>query len=182
MDMPANAGHAGSPMPDVSADVRGQMDAEPLYTVAQAAALLAISERTVRRRIAADELAAIKVGGQYRVPSSALGVHAPVSAPDTPAGQRRSAPDTVTAPPAMPVRVPDMAPLVALVERQAEEIARLNRELGAAQERLRQLGAGQGAPVVSPAVHHATERRLTSLGRDWRWWPFDGPPWRRRKL
>ncbi len=156
MDMPVSAGHDGSQMPDASADVRGQTDAEPLYTVAQAAALLAVSERTVRRRIASGEVAAVKVGGQYRVPASALGVHAPDSEPDAPAGQCRSAPDTVAAPPAVPVRVPDIAPLVAVVERQAEEIARLNRELGAAHERLRQLGAGQAAterpaPVERPA-------------------------------
>ncbi len=77
-------------MPDGETDVRGQTDVEPLYTVAQAAALLAVSERTVRRRIASGELTAVKVGGQYRVPSSAIGVHAPDSPPVTPAGQRRT--------------------------------------------------------------------------------------------
>ncbi len=137
-------------MPDGETDVRGQTDAEPLYTVAQAAALLAVSERTVRRRIASGDVAAVKVGGQYRVPASALGVHAPDSVPVMPAGQSRSTPDAVTAPPAVPVRVPDMAPLVAVIERQAEEIARLNRELGAAHERLRQLGGGQHAPQAAP--------------------------------
>ncbi len=75
-------------MPDGETDVRGQTDAEPLYTVAQAAALLAVSERTVRRRIASGEVVAVKVGGQYRVPSSALGVHVPDSPPVTPAGHR----------------------------------------------------------------------------------------------
>ncbi len=167
MATPVSAGHDGSLMPDAETDVRGQTDAEPLYTVAQAAALLTISERTVRRRIAAGEIAAVKVGGQYRVPASALGVHAPDSVLVTPAGQRRSTPDTVTAPPAMPVRVLDIAPLVAVVERQAEEIARLNRELGAAQERLRQLSAGQmTAQEKTPAVRAS----VPWWRRWWEWW------------
>ncbi len=166
MDTPVSTGHDGSQMPDVSADVRGQTDAEPLYTVAQAAALLAVSERTVRRRIAAGEVAAVKVGGQYRVPASALGVHAPDSVPDAPAGQRRTVPDTMTAPPAMPVRAPDIAPLVAVVERQAEEIARLNRELGAAHERLRQLGAGQAA-TDRPAP---AEQQSDASAPWWKFW------------
>ncbi len=148
-------------MPDVRADVRGQTDAEPLYTVAQAAVLLAVSERTVRRRIASGELVAVKVGGQYRVPSSALGVHAPDSPPVMPAGPPRSVPDAVTVPPATPVRVPDMAPLVALVERQAEEIARLNRDLGAAHEQFRQLGTGQHTSVAARDGAGATEPRHT---------------------
>ncbi len=166
-------------MPDVRADVRGQTDAEPLYTVAQAAALLAVSERTVRRRIASGELAAVKVGGQYRVPSSAIGVHAPDSPPVTPAGQRRTVTDTVTAPPAVPVRVPDMPPLVALVERQAEEIARLNRELGAAHERLRQLGTGQHASVASRDGAGATEPRHPAPDPSASPRPARAPWWRR---
>lgn len=174
MATPDSAGHDRGTMPDGETDVRGQTDAEPLYTVAQAAALLAASERTVRRRIASGGVAAVKVGGQYRVPASALGVHAPDSAPVMPDGQRRSVPDTVTAPPAVPVRVPNMAPLVALVERQAEEIARLNRELGAAHERLRQLGAGQHAPVASREGAGATEPRHpapdTSASSQAPWW------------
>ncbi|MDP9471597.1 MAG: excisionase family DNA-binding protein [Chloroflexota bacterium] len=161
-------------MPDGETDVRGQTDAEPLYTVAQAAALLAVSERTVRRRIASGEVAAVKVGGQYRVPSSALGVHVPDTVPVMPAGQSRSAPDTVPAPPATPVRVPDMAPLVAVIERQAEEIARLNRELGTAHEQLRQLGSGQRAPVASPfapgEAQPANVAPATSASPQAPWW------------
>ncbi len=163
-------------MPDVETDVRGQTDVEPLYTVAQAAALLAVSERTVRRRIASGELTAVKVGGQYRVPSSAIGVHAPDSPPVTPAGQRRPAPDAVTTPTALPVSVPDIAPLVAVVERQAEEIARLNRELGAAHERLRQLSAGRDAPQASPPPHHAAESAEPAGDASVPWWKF----WERR--
>ncbi len=70
----------------------------------------------------------------------------------------------MTAPPALPVRVPDIAPLVAVVERQAEEIARLNRELGAAHERLRLLGSGQ----MTSQEETPADRASVSWWR--RWW------------
>ncbi len=83
-----------------------------------------------------------------------------------------------TAPLATPARVPNMALLVAVIERKVDEIARLNRELGAAPERLLLLGSGQSAPVTAPfapdeaqpAVMNPDPSPLGRWGRFWERW------------
>ena len=119
-----------------SRDTRGQ---ERLVSVKDAAAILGVSERTVRRKIAANDLPSVKSGTARLIPDSALTLSSHDDTPDTP-----SIPAVVT-----PLSV-DLSPLAAVIERQAAEIARLTGELATAQERLRALGTGQDAPETTP--------------------------------
>ncbi len=65
--------------------------------------------------------------------------------------------------------------------RHAAEIERRDVLLREALERIPQLPAS--VPVAAPSPQQeARQARPMSVVRDWRWWPFDGPPWRRRKL
>ena len=155
-------------------------DADPLVSAREAADLLGTSERTIRRRIASGDLPSIKVGGQRRIPLSALGVSSEHDGV-TPVSSRRHDEATrprvmasvmtpaVTSPPAV-----DLSPLAAIIERQAEEIGRLSAELATATERLRVLTAGQDAPTTRPEAPGATEppRPATeTLALRWRrWW------------
>lgn len=45
---------------------------EPFYTIAEVAGQLKLSQKSIRRYIAANELNAIKIGTSYRIPISAL--------------------------------------------------------------------------------------------------------------
>lgn len=59
---------AETPVPDELLE-----SGEPLvYSIKGAARALAVSEHTVRRRIAAGDLPARRVGGQWRIPRVAL--------------------------------------------------------------------------------------------------------------
>ncbi len=139
-------------MTDRAADAAVRSDkaqrAEPLVSLSEAARALGVSERTVRRRIERNELPGIKAGGRLMVAASAL---PGVTAPDTPSpvaiGQRRTVSDR------------NDTALVALVERQAQEIARLTGELAVAQERLKQLatGAAPDAPGSRQNAPHGAK-------------------------
>ena len=114
--------------------------AERLVTAVEAARLLGVSERTVRRRIAAGTLPSVKVGTSRLVPVTALTLSPGNDSADTPDATVRH---DVMVPAA--ATTTDAAPLVELVERQAREIARLSADLAVANERLRVLGAGDEA-------------------------------------
>ena len=45
---------------------------QPLLTIREAADLCSVSDKTIRRRINAQELRAIKLGGQWRIAPSDL--------------------------------------------------------------------------------------------------------------
>jgi excisionase family DNA binding protein len=123
---------------------------ERLVTAVDAARLLGVSERTVRRRIAAGTLPSVKVGTSRLVPVTALTPSPGGDSADTPGTTVRHdivAPSVATA---------DTAPLAALIERQGREIARLPAELAVATERLRVLAPGEDAPMTHPQPPGAT--------------------------
>lgn len=145
-------------MPDDFADVRPSADGERLLTAAEAATVLGVSERTIRRRIQSRKLPAIDAGGQMRIPASALGVRAPDATDSTSAGQRRPLPV---------VSSTTEAALVALIERQSHEIADLTGRLAVAEERLRQIGARETAQDA--AVTHSQppgQAKRVDMGED----------------
>jgi len=166
-------------MPDDATDVRGVTDTERLLTVPEAAAVLGVSERTVRRRIAAGKLAAIDAGGQMRVPASAVGVRPPDMSGTPPASHRRTVP---VMPSGGPVAVSALeGALVGLVERQAGEIADLRAKLAVVEERLRMVGAGDDvAPerggTSMPSSVPVTVSGPAPVAPPAPWWRF----WERR--
>lgn len=50
----------------------GSMEIKDYYTIAEVAEHLTLSQKSIRRYIAAGHLGAVKVGGNYRIPKSAL--------------------------------------------------------------------------------------------------------------
>jgi excisionase family DNA binding protein len=55
-------------------DVAAPPALEPLYTVAEAAEALRISPRTVYRLIEAGEIGAVRIGKQWRIPRTDMGI------------------------------------------------------------------------------------------------------------
>ena len=153
------------------------------YSVPEAARALGISERAVRKRITAGSIPAEKEGHAWAVflPPEAGAV--PDAEPEP-----RAAPGAVLTEPeggteAAPGAVPDLAPLVALVERQGDEIVRLTEaatiwQLRArqAEEKLLALEAhvatadtDQDAPTAAPAPLESPPPPEKSIGglRGW---------------
>ncbi len=148
-------------LPDMTDGTPNAPDTEPLLTAQEAADLLGVSERTVRRRINAGELPAAKVAGQYRIPASAVG-----RAPVEHAGHAGRVPDAP---------VPrDLEPLAILID----DLTRENRQLAEAaavwqfraleaEERLLALAAGE--PVAdAPSPTARPTGLLAWLRRVWR--------------
>ena len=113
-------------------------DAESLVSAAEAAAILGASERTIRRKIASGELPSIKIGGQRRIPMSALDASQYHESVTPLASGNHDGHGVTLTPPSV-----DLSPLAAIIERQAQEIARLAGALATAEERLRAVEAGR---------------------------------------
>jgi len=128
-------------MTDGRHDSRDSRVHERLVSVKDAAAILGVSERTVRRKIAANELPSVKSGTARLIPDSALTL-----------SPRDDTTDSVAVPTVVTPMAIDLSPLAVVIERQAAEIARLTGELATAQERLRALGTGHDAPEKSPKI------------------------------
>jgi len=103
-------------------------------SVPEAARALGISERAVRKRITAGTLAAAKDGHAWVVFLPA-GTGAVPGAEPAPGGGPGAAPDRHQA---APEAVPDISPLVDLIDRQGAEIARLTEAATVWQLRARQ--------------------------------------------
>ncbi len=130
-------------------DARDTSAAEPLVTAAEAAALLGVSERTVRRRIAANGLPSVKAGRSRLIPVSAVTVSPVDDTADTAAVvPRHDTPDSESA------TVLALGDRIGGLER---EVGRLTAELAAAQAQLAALPAGQDAPRTQPAAPGAAE-------------------------
>ena len=128
-------------MPHGRHDARDSGATEPLVSAAEAAALLGVSERTVRRRIAANELPSVKAGRARLIPVSAVTLSPVGDTGDTAVATDRH--DTADA---------ETATVLALVDRIGgleRQVGRLESErdglaarLAVAEERLRALPAG----------------------------------------
>jgi excisionase family DNA binding protein len=120
----------------------GRDNADRLYRVAEAAAALGMSERTLRRRVQSGAIEAVRDGTAYRIPGRAIAAAGGQIGRGR-ASDRADAPATArsksAAGPATPA--PDAAAFLATIERMAAEQARLAAALATAEERLRQLEA-----------------------------------------
>jgi excisionase family DNA binding protein len=112
-------------------DSRDTRDQERLISVKEAAQILGVSERTIRRKIAANELPSVKSGTARLIPDGAVTL-----------SSRDDTTDTAMSPAVMTTTSVDLSPLTAVIERQAAEIARLHSELATAHERLRMIDDG----------------------------------------
>ena len=145
-------------------DARDAAGTERLINAREAAALLGVSERTVRRKIAAGELVSVKAGAARLIPVTALTLSPHDDTGDKPGVSTVTSPRHDTA-------ALDVTPLATLIERQAQEIARLSAELATARERLRALDAAQAHPAAPGAAHRAETGREPPRP----WWKFWGP-------
>ncbi len=147
--------------------------------IAEAAARLGISVDAVRKRIQRGKLTGQKTDSGWTV----VWIEPDIR------------PDTVQTPvPESSALVDDLRDQVAYLRdqlaierearadaerRHAADIERRDVLLREALERIPQLPAS--VPTPSPQQEARQARPMASV-RDWRWWPLDGPPWRRRKL
>ncbi len=136
------------------------------YSVPEAARLLGISERAVRKRIDAGTLEAVKDGRAWSVLLPTLTGTAGRAVPAAPvtvvAEPGTGTGPELSAPPAVPEAVPpavDLAPLADLIERQAAEIQRLaeaattwQMRAGILEQQLKQLTAGGDTPTDAPVA------------------------------
>ncbi|MDP9473262.1 MAG: helix-turn-helix domain-containing protein [Chloroflexota bacterium] len=162
---PASTAGSGTP---AEPTVPAELGAAPVrYSVPEAARALGISERAVRKWIDAGTLEAEKDGRAWSVLlPTATGTARPavpaapvtvVAEPGTGTGPEPPAPPAA---PAVLEAVPpsvDLAPLAALIERQAAEIQRLTEaattwqiRAGVLEQQLKQLTAGDDTPTDAP--------------------------------
>jgi hypothetical protein len=144
---------------------------EPV-TTDEAATVLGITANAVRQRLKRGTLAGEKTAGGWVVwlptdpPTNHIAGRSPTNQPPT-----RSRP-TID----QPTDPVDLAPLAAVIERQGDEIRRLAEASTAwqfralhAEERLKQLTAGEDAPVEHSAGTGEAER--AEMGQNMRpWW------------
>ncbi len=162
-------------VPNGRHDARDAGATEALITAAEAAAVLGLSERTVRRKIAANELPSVKSGRSRLIPVSAVRV-SPMG--DTPVGSvvtpRHDTSDTE------PATVLALVDRIGGLERQVGRLEQerddLSARLAVAEERLRALPAGDAA-VGRSAASGAAERPTTTHSAPAPWWRF----WERRR-
>ncbi len=174
-----------------------ELGAAPVrYSVPEAARVLGISERAVRKRIDVGTLEAVKDGRAWSVllPTITGGAHAAVpAAPVTVVAEPRTGtgpePAAPSAAPAVPDAVPasvDLAPLAELIERQASEIQRLTEaattwqmRAGILEQQLKQLTAGDDtrtdAPHAAREPQHGAQPVETAPDTSGPWWAS----WRR---
>ncbi len=168
-------------MPNGHHDARDMDVTEALVTVAEAAVMLGLSERTVRRKIAANELPSVKSGRARLIPISAVTVSPLDDVSDRLVMASRHDMSDIESATVLTLvdRIGGLERLVGRLEQERDDLA---ARLAVSEERLRVLPAGQGTPSAAPTLHREAQLRSTPLSRDWRWWPFNGLPWRRRKL
>ncbi len=136
--------------------------------------MLGLSERTVRRKIAANELPSVKSGRSRLIPVSAVMVSRVDDTPDTAVVTPRH--DTSDTEPATVLALVDrIGGLERQVGRLEQERDDLSARLAVAEERLRALPDGQDAPLASPAAHHAADTADATPITSGSWWQA----WRR---
>ncbi len=160
-------------MPNRRHDARDTGAAEALVTAAEAAVMLGLSERTVRRKIAANELPSVKSGRSRLIPVSAVMVSRVDDTPDSAVMVSRH--DTSDAEPATVLALVDrIGGLERQVGRLEQERDDLSSRLAVAEERLRALPAGQDASYAAPfAPGEARPREVapdTHVSPQSSWW------------
>ncbi len=170
------------PVPPPGAAPLGTPPGTARHSVPEAARALGISERAVRKRITAGTLAAEKDGHAWVVFLPAGTGAAPTAEPE-PGGGPGAAPDRRQA---APEAVPDLSPLVDLIDRQGAEIARLTEAATVWQMRSRQAeervlalearvaeaDAGEDAPLAAPGAPGAPEPAGAAQSPSRPWWRF----------
>ncbi len=142
-------------VPNGRHDARDTGATEALVTAAEAAAMLGLSERTIRRKIAANELPSVKSGRSRLIPVSAVMVSRVDDTPDSAVMVSRH--DTSDTEPATVLTLVDrIGSLERQVGRLEQERDGLSARLAVAEERLRALPAGQDAPSAAREPLHAT--------------------------
>ncbi len=147
-------------------------DQATTHTITDAARLLGVSENAVRKRIRRGTLPAYKEGDRWLVAiPGQVGDQPPATdlANDQVAAATGQATDLAAA----------ITPLAALIERLTAE----NRELAEAatiwqvrahhlEEQMKQLTAGQDAPIAAPAPRPTTEAAEPAADTSAPWWKF----------
>ncbi len=144
-------------------------------TAAEAAVMLGLSERTVRRKIAANALPSVKSGRSRLIPVSAVVVSRVDDTPDSAVMVSRH--DTSDAEPATVLALVDrIGGLERQVGRLEQERDALSARLAVAEERLRALPAGQDAPHAAQEPHHGAHPAHVAADTSA---PARAPWWRR---
>lgn len=170
MDRAMTAHHGA----DTAQDRAGTAQDRPDFiTVGEAARRLGVSPTTVKRRIARGTLEAEQLqrpqGFEYRVrlttaqPTPHGTVHAPSTAPSD---SEEPAPPTVTTQDVAAAITAATAPLLAVIERQAGEIAELREDRGRLTAELDILKAAHG-PGASHLTAPATDSMIGPFPRAW---------------